>query len=58
MVLQAYERLVALELGRSQVRVEHAGSIADGNVLQSITSALTAKYQPPRDRHRRAPIPP
>ncbi len=43
LVLQAYQRLVALEVGRSQVRVEHAGPVSD-QVLQSITSALAKKY--------------
>ena len=44
MVLKAYRRLIATELGRSQALVEHAGAIA-GTVLESLTSALTAKYK-------------
>jgi F-type H+-transporting ATPase subunit delta len=43
LVLRAYERLVTIELNRSQVRVEHAGAISE-QVLQSITAALAKKY--------------
>ena len=43
LVLKAYERLVTIELNRSQVRIEHAGAISD-QVLQSITAALAKKY--------------
>jgi len=46
MVLKAYQRLVALELARGQVRVEHAGAISD-HVLQSISAALAKKYGRP-----------
>jgi F-type H+-transporting ATPase subunit delta len=46
LVLKAYQRLVGVELGRSQVRVEHAGAVSEA-VLQSITSALAKKYGRP-----------
>jgi F-type H+-transporting ATPase subunit delta len=43
MVLRAYHRLVAVELARSQVRVEHAGQVSE-ELLQMITAAMTRKY--------------
>jgi F-type H+-transporting ATPase subunit delta len=46
MILKAYQRLIATELARSEATVEHAGTIAS-TVLQSLTSALTAKYGRP-----------
>ena len=42
-LLRAYERLVAMEVSRSQAVVEHAGEMAEG-VLASIAAAMTAKY--------------
>lgn len=46
LVLKAYRRLIAAELARSEVRVEHAGPLA-ANVLASITAALSQKYHRP-----------
>ena len=43
LVLKAYRRLIATELGKSQALVEHAGAMPDA-VLQSIAAALTKKY--------------
>src|SRR5580698_10796068 len=43
LVLQAYQRLITVELNRGQIRVEHAGAIS-APVLQSINAALAKKY--------------
>jgi len=46
LVLKAYRRLIATELGNSEAVVEHAGAMPDG-VLQSIAAALTKRYGRP-----------
>lgn len=46
MVLKAYRRLIAAELARGAVRVEHAGPLA-ASVLAGITAALSQKYHRP-----------
>ncbi len=43
MVLKAYERLIATELGRSQALVEHAGAVSE-DVLHSIAAVLGKRY--------------
>lgn len=45
-VLQAYHRLVAIEIARGQAVVEHAGPVAPA-VLTRIAAAMTARYQRP-----------
>ncbi len=45
-VLQAYHRLISLEVARSRAVVEHAGPIAD-SLLQSIESAMSKRYGRP-----------
>ncbi len=42
-VLRTYQRLVARELARSVVRVEHAGAVAPG-ALDQISAALSRRY--------------
>jgi F-type H+-transporting ATPase subunit delta len=46
MVLRAYRRLVAAELGRGQAVVEHAGAVTKA-MLEQIAAALTQKYHRP-----------
>ena len=46
MVLKAYHRLIATELGKSRALVEHAGSLGDP-VLRSIAAVMTQKYRRP-----------
>jgi F-type H+-transporting ATPase subunit delta len=46
MVLRAYHRLVAAELGRSRALVEHAGPVSD-SILQRIAAGMTKKYGRP-----------
>ncbi len=43
LVLQAYQRLIARELAKSEARVEHAGAI-DSSVLGNIASFMSARY--------------
>ena len=43
-VLRAYQRLIARELAKSELVVEHAGPIADG-ILRTLEGALTQKYK-------------
>lgn len=43
LVLQAYQRLIARELAKSEARVEHAGAI-DSAVLGNIATFMTARY--------------
>ncbi|MFM1850675.1 MAG: synthase subunit delta [Verrucomicrobiota bacterium] len=43
-VLLAYRRLIARELAKSRVVVEHAGPVTDG-ILRSLEGALTQKYK-------------
>ncbi|MFZ9683259.1 MAG: F0F1 ATP synthase subunit delta [Cephaloticoccus sp.] len=43
-VLLAYRRLIARELAKSEVIVEHAGPVTDG-ILRSLEGALTQKYK-------------
>lgn len=43
-VLRAYQRLIARELAKSEVIVEHAGPVTDG-ILRSLEGALTQKYK-------------
>jgi F-type H+-transporting ATPase subunit delta len=45
-VLQAYKRLVSIELAKSNAIVEHAGSISE-TTLRSIEAALSKKYNRP-----------
>ncbi len=46
MVLRAYRRLIATEVGRGQAVIEHAGSLPDA-VVKSIAAAMTKKYSRP-----------
>jgi len=46
MVLMAYRRLIAAELGRSHAIAEHAGAVPEG-ALQSISAALARKHGRP-----------
>jgi F-type H+-transporting ATPase subunit delta len=43
-VLRAYQRLIARELAKSELVVEHAGPVADG-ILRTLEGALTQKYK-------------
>jgi F-type H+-transporting ATPase subunit delta len=43
-VLRAYQRLIARELAKTEVVVEHAGPITDG-ILRSLEGALAQKYK-------------
>jgi len=43
LVLKAYHRLIANELGRSEAHVEHAGALPNA-VLQALTASLSTKY--------------
>lgn len=43
-VLRAYRRLIARELAKSEVVVEHAGPVAD-SILRSLEGAFTQKYK-------------
>ena len=45
-VLQAYQRLIATELARSNAVVEHAGPVSEAT-LSAIASAFTQKYKRP-----------
>lgn len=44
MVLRAYQRLIARELAKSEVIVEHAGPVTEG-ILRSLEGAFTQKYK-------------
>jgi F-type H+-transporting ATPase subunit delta len=46
MVLRAYHRLVAAEIGRGQALIEHAGAVSKA-MLDQIGAALTKKYRRP-----------
>ncbi|KXU34129.1 ATP synthase F0F1 subunit delta [Cephaloticoccus primus] len=43
-VLQAYRRLVARELAKGEIVVEHAGPIGEG-ILRGLEGAFTQKYK-------------
>jgi len=43
-VLEAYRRLIARELAKGELVVEHAGPIAEG-ILRSLEGAFTQKYK-------------
>ena len=45
-LLRAYRRLVAAEIGRGQALVEHAGAVSKP-MLEQIAAALTKKYSRP-----------
>lgn len=45
-VLKAYQRLIIIELAKSEARVEHAGDVSEG-MLGSIAGALSQKYRRP-----------
>jgi F-type H+-transporting ATPase subunit delta len=42
-VLKAYQRLIAIEIARSQAVIEHAGTVSPA-VVDRITAALTKRY--------------
>ena len=42
-VLKAYQRLIAVEVARSQAVIEHAGPL-DGTVAANIAASMTRKY--------------
>ena len=46
LVLQAYQRLISVEVARSRAVVEHAGPVAQ-DILDTIASAMTARYGRP-----------
>jgi F-type H+-transporting ATPase subunit delta len=46
LVLKAYHRLVAVELAKSEARVEHAGAVA-APALAAIAAAMSKKYGRP-----------
>jgi F-type H+-transporting ATPase subunit delta len=45
-LLQTYHRLLAIETGRSQALIEHAGPVSDAIIAQ-IAAAMTQKYNRP-----------
>ena len=45
-VLKTYHRLIAVELAKSEARVEHAGAVAPA-ALAAIAAAMTKKYSRP-----------
>jgi F-type H+-transporting ATPase subunit delta len=45
-VLKAYQRLIAIEVGRGQAVVEHAGPLHDA-ILATIAAAMTERYGRP-----------
>lgn len=46
LVLKAYHRLVAVELAKSEARVEHAGAVAPAALI-AIAAEMTKKYSRP-----------
>ena len=46
LVLKAYHRLIAVELAKSEARVEHAGTVA-APALAAVAAAMSKKYGRP-----------